>query len=186
MKKDLSTIREYIFWRYSTLGMAMDALKRGIPKYDRTSFSIRSALFRDLISGKKKPQSFYNDERYKMLTAGKCVYCGSADAVSVDHVLPRAKGVDDNPSNLVFCCKHCNSSKGAKDMIQWQLQLGEFPPLHMLQRYFKLVIAYCEANELMDKTIEEIDSASIPFDLRSLSVVFPHPTGFNKLDRDTH
>ena len=185
MEKSLSSIREHLYWRYATLGMAMDARKRGIDKYDRTSFSIRNALFRDLMSGEKKPQSFYNDERYKMLNAGKCVYCGSSDAVSVDHVLPRAKGVDDNPANLVFCCKRCNSSKGAKDMIQWQLQTGEFPPLYMIQRYFKLVIAYCEENGLMDKSIEEIRYDSLPFSLQSLTVVFPHPIGFNKLDKDT-
>jgi len=41
----------------------------------------------------------------------RCQYCG-AHADSVDHVVPRAEGGGDEPSNLRACCRKCNSRKG--------------------------------------------------------------------------
>jgi hypothetical protein len=45
-----------------------------------------------------------------------CEYCGVAEAhaggeLTVDHYLPVAKGGDDSPDNLVYCCSRCNSYK---------------------------------------------------------------------------
>jgi 5-methylcytosine-specific restriction endonuclease McrA len=43
-----------------------------------------------------------------------CFYCGN-DADTVDHVLSIKKGGDPlDPSNLVACCKRCNSAKGSR------------------------------------------------------------------------
>jgi len=39
-----------------------------------------------------------------------CAYCGGP-ANTVDHRLPKIEGGDDHPSNLVACCKSCNSAR---------------------------------------------------------------------------
>lgn len=39
-----------------------------------------------------------------------CVYCGGS-ANSVDHVIPRSRGGNNDPENLVAACTFCNSSK---------------------------------------------------------------------------
>lgn len=47
-----------------------------------------------------------------------CHYCGvvlTEKNTSVDHVMPRSKGGEDDFSNLVFACKKCNSLKGSGD-----------------------------------------------------------------------
>lgn len=49
----------------------------------------------------------------------KCVYCGSAESLSLDHVVPRSKGGSNSEDNLVTACQPCNSSKGAKDLSDW-------------------------------------------------------------------
>lgn len=49
-----------------------------------------------------------------------CVYCGDANADSLDHVIPRSRGGDDHPSNLVPACRPCNSSKGARTPEEWK------------------------------------------------------------------
>jgi 5-methylcytosine-specific restriction endonuclease McrA len=41
--------------------------------------------------------------------AYRCHYCGQA-ANTVDHVIPKAKGGTDDPSNLVAACARCNYS----------------------------------------------------------------------------
>jgi len=43
---------------------------------------------------------------------GSCQMCGTEERLSVDHIVPRHLGGDDNPSNLQVLCSSCNSSKG--------------------------------------------------------------------------
>ena len=46
------TVAELIYWSYANLAMAHEAVKRGVPTYDKTSFIIRSRLYKGLLSGK--------------------------------------------------------------------------------------------------------------------------------------
>ena len=43
-----------------------------------------------------------------------CQRCGTEERLSVDHIVPRTLGGDDNPSNLQVLCSSCNSSKGGR------------------------------------------------------------------------
>lgn len=43
-----------------------------------------------------------------------CGYCG-AEADTVDHMFPKVRGGTDDPSNLIACCRRCNSIK--KDQV---------------------------------------------------------------------
>ena len=59
-----------------------------------------------------------------------CVYCGSCENLSVDHILPKSLGGGDEEENLVTSCSRCNSMKGAKSAATiielWaQRRLGE-------------------------------------------------------------
>lgn len=50
-----------------------------------------------------------------------CVYCGASieeDGIvlSLDHVKPDSKGGDNRSSNLVTCCRKCNSSRGNRPL----------------------------------------------------------------------
>jgi hypothetical protein len=49
-----------------------------------------------------------------------CVYCGSGEMLSLDHVIPRSKGGQDGPENLVTACQPCNSSKRDRDLTEWK------------------------------------------------------------------
>lgn len=53
-----------------------------------------------------------------VLASGPCVYCG-AEARTVDHIVPLARGGYEVEYNLVPCCGSCNSSKGAKLLSEW-------------------------------------------------------------------
>lgn len=49
-----------------------------------------------------------------------CRYCGVlAEIGTVDHVIPLSNGGTDVIDNLAWCCKDCNSSKGAKSLDEW-------------------------------------------------------------------
>ena len=62
--------------------------------------------------------------RYEVLKrAGfRCELCGiSADerAIEVDHIVPRKRGGEDDPTNLQALCFKCNANKGARDDADW-------------------------------------------------------------------
>jgi 5-methylcytosine-specific restriction endonuclease McrA len=43
----------------------------------------------------------------------KCLACGATDRLEADHVIPVAKGGDNDPLNFQPLCRTCNASKGA-------------------------------------------------------------------------
>ena len=43
-----------------------------------------------------------------------CQMCGTEERLTVDHIVPRVLGGDDNPNNLQVLCSTCNSSKGGR------------------------------------------------------------------------
>lgn len=55
---------------------------------------------------------------------GRCFYCNkpmkvvggfnAPDQVTLDHILPLSRGGRHELNNIVLCCRHCNTSKGAK------------------------------------------------------------------------
>jgi hypothetical protein len=42
----------------------------------------------------------------------QCQYCGTADDLTLDHVMPKSRGGRTSWDNLVTACKRCNSRKG--------------------------------------------------------------------------
>lgn len=42
----------------------------------------------------------------------RCAYCGSAKAMTIDHVLPRSRGGEWSWLNCVAACEPCNNRKG--------------------------------------------------------------------------
>ena len=42
----------------------------------------------------------------------QCQYCGTQDNLTLDHVVPKAKGGKSTWSNLITACKGCNTHKG--------------------------------------------------------------------------
>lgn len=55
---------------------------------------------------------------------GKCVYCGSKSLLTLDHIQPLFLGGSHDVSNAQMVCKSCNSSKGAKDPIEFANSKG--------------------------------------------------------------
>lgn len=57
-----------------------------------------------------------------------CHYCAAAvkpSSFTVDHIVPVSKGGTDDLSNLVACCRPCNSKKGVKDYDAFARQASQ-------------------------------------------------------------
>ncbi len=58
--------------------------------------------------------------RQKVLTRDGwvCAYCGSPEATTVDHIVPKSAGGKDVEGNLVAACRRCNGLKSDKPLIR--------------------------------------------------------------------
>ncbi|QSH42517.1 HNH endonuclease [Lentisphaerota bacterium ZTH] len=64
---------------------------------------------------RKKARELRKTEWWRRkLQAGICHYCGKKfppDELTMDHVVPVARGGRSNKGNIVACCKECNNDK---------------------------------------------------------------------------
>ena len=109
--------------------------------------------------------SIVEDERLKMLLPQACAYCSSSDNLSVDHLFPKSRGGPENGDNIVWACRHCNSSKGASDILEWMDSRDQFPPLLILRRYLKLAIEWSRQRSLLDLALQDIRQEELLFSL---------------------
>lgn len=50
----------------------------------------------------------------------RCAYCGSRSKLTQDHIIPIIRGGRHSIGNLLPACGSCNSSKGAKLLVEWR------------------------------------------------------------------
>ena len=108
-----------------------------------------------------------------MTMAQACVYCGSRQSLTIDHLVPRIRGGSDEADNLVYACRRCNSSKGGRDLVEWMRAKEQFPSILLLRRYLKIVARYCEKHGYGDIALSECENLDLPFDPRILPTMFP-------------
>jgi hypothetical protein len=58
-----------------------------------------------------------------------CRYCRSHSFLSIDHVVPRCQGGDDDIENLALACKKCNSRKNGRTPEEAGMALLPAPPM---------------------------------------------------------
>jgi len=77
----------------------------------------------------------------------ECVYCGSKENLTTEHILPRCCGGPDLPENAVRICKKCNSGKGGKRLYEW-FGLGNKDKVPRIAegKYLKLLYEMHEKN----------------------------------------
>lgn len=171
----IETIGELLYWSYANLAMAHAALTDSAAKYSRKHFIIRSRLWSGLRKGTMKPRPFADEERLKLIIPRTCCYCGTEGPLSIDHVFPRSRDGSDSGDNIVMACRSCNSSKGAKDMLEWMAEQGQFPPLLLLRRYLKLAIEHAIEMDFMDVRLTA-PPRYLPFTFAAVPEQFPPPS----------
>jgi 5-methylcytosine-specific restriction endonuclease McrA len=86
---------------------------------------------RCLLAAKRRALKYGNTPIAELLTEAqwrdildlyhhRCAYCGrKCDKLTIDHVMPLAKGGKHSANNVVPSCQHCNSVKGARTPKEW-------------------------------------------------------------------
>jgi len=66
----------------------------------------------------------FTKREIKKLYSSPCFYCNSFYRISIDHVIPLAKGGTHTIGNLVSCCGPCNASKKNNFITVWKKVSG--------------------------------------------------------------
>lgn len=79
--------------------------------YDRAHGTGKHTDCENILSAKR---SWEDNCRKKNIPFDHCAVCGSKDDLTVDHIIPRARGGTNESGNLQVLCRFCNSKKGAR------------------------------------------------------------------------
>jgi 5-methylcytosine-specific restriction endonuclease McrA len=67
-----------------------------------------------------------------------CVYCGSNEMLTIDHVLPVSRGGKSTFENCVSACKKCNSKKGDNTPSEVHMFLKKKPYAPTISEFIKM------------------------------------------------
>lgn len=102
------TGKEYRQRRYKTRYQYTNEYKRKHPEKRRLWEQRRKAQMSKLPNTLTEKQWEAIKAKYKY----KCAYCGKKRKLTMDHVIPVAKGGGLTKNNIVPSCQSCNSRKG--------------------------------------------------------------------------
>ena len=71
------------------------------------------SLMHDLLTFRSSDAKRMWKDDIKRRDGNRCVYCGSVENLTIDHVRPRSKGGTTTADNCVTACKECNLTKGS-------------------------------------------------------------------------
>ena len=88
------------------------------------TFSERSDLLEDDHKARDKRQLFHDQQ-------DRCVYCGNKypyDELEIEHMIPKARGGQDNIRNCQLACQTCNRAKGTMTDIEFRQKHARYLP----------------------------------------------------------
>jgi hypothetical protein len=133
----VKTVRDLLYWQYAKL-IARSA------GYDK-NYGFIMERFKKLQSGEVNWSGSIREYIKEQEVAGRCIYCGSTAGLSVDHLIPRARGGLESGDNAVTACKACNSSRGDKGIYEWyRLEGRDDVPRIVEGKYLKELFALHE------------------------------------------
>lgn len=170
---EITTVGQLLHWSYANLAMAHSAITGNAENYGPRHYMVRSRLYSGLNQQTMSIGPLADDDRLKMILPQACCYCGRRESLSVDHLIPTRRGGMNSGDNLVWACRPCNSSKCARDAIEWLSERNEFPPILLLRRYLKLAIEICRERNLMGVPLA--NAPELPFSLSAIPMTYPPP-----------
>ena len=139
------TIRDLIYWQYAKI--ISNSAGEG-----KENYAFIMNRFKALKEGEIEWSSAIR-EYVKEREVDSCIYCGSMEQLTTDHILPRARGGPDMADNAVRVCKGCNSSKGSRRLYEWYgLEERNDLPRVAEGKYLKLLYSLHGEGGTLDST----------------------------------
>lgn len=152
----VKTIKDEIYWQYAKL----------ISKSAGFGISQRAfqmERFKALQNGKITWSTAVREWFKELEKPNQCIYCGSKENLSVEHILPQCCGGPDIADNVIKSCRNCNSKKGKKKLYEWYgLENKDEIPRIAEGKYLKLLYKLHEELGTININKEEFTSKLCP------------------------
>lgn len=156
----VKTVRDLIYWQYAKI--IADSAGMGKREYGFVMNKFKQLKAKDISWNEIRE---YIKEREH---SGECVFCGASADLSLEHLLPRKFNGPDTERNLVWICKSCNSSKGARRLYEYfALQAGVEAAKYDVPRiaegkYLKFAYETLKENSLLGVTQAQLGTVICP------------------------
>jgi hypothetical protein len=110
-------VRDLLYWQYAKI----IAESAGVGK---RNWGFVMSRFKRLQRGEMSWSGIreYVKERE---SRDECIFCGARGDVTLDHLFSRSLGGPDDEKNVIWVCRQCNSSKGARRLYEfWAAKEG--------------------------------------------------------------
>lgn len=155
----VKTVRDLIYWEYAKL-------IAGSTVGDRKNYGFVMYAYQRLRSNQMKPSDILRENKKLFETGKVCAYCGAADNLEWEHIIPRVKVVIDTVDNQVLACHPCNMAKSGRDPFEWYgLERKYEVPRIVLGKYLKLIYEIHEKQGTLNKNDLNQDGKLDVFDL---------------------
>jgi hypothetical protein len=109
----VKNIRDLIYWQYAKI-IAESA------HFGKKNYGFIMSKYKELQMGSINWSTSIREYVKEHEIPDQCIYCGDIKELTLEHILPRSRGGEDIPDNVVWVCQSCNSSKGDKRLYEWK------------------------------------------------------------------
>jgi hypothetical protein len=157
----VKTIQDLINWQYAKIISKSSGFYGNEPKY-----GFIMTKFKDLQTSKIKWSDILRED---LKMEKKCVYCGSNENLSKDHIISVNKIKPPEKCkhmfeihNIIWACKKCNSSKSDKDLYEWYgIENRNKIPRLAEGKYLKLAFLCNQCRGTLDNVLDKPDVLDI-------------------------
>ncbi len=155
----VKTLRELLYWQYAKIISESAG-------FGKNNYRFIMDRFKKLKSGEIRWSSSIREWVHEMEDPDRCIYCGAAGSLTVEHMIPRSRGGPDHPDNAVMVCADCNSSKGDKRLYEYfGLKNRNKVPRIAEGKYLKLLYDELDRRELLDLDRDRLPELCMACDL---------------------
>lgn len=142
----VKTVRDLLFWQYA-------AIMTGAATGDKRKWALRMSFLGKLQRGDIVWSTSVSEWLLEMENPRVCIYCGQEGTLTTEHILPRSRGGENVPDNVVRVCKSCNSSKSAKGLYEWKSLEHKNDHSRIAEgKYLKYLYSLFEQRSLLDQS----------------------------------
>ncbi len=146
----VKTLRQLIFWQYAKIIAESAGFGKG-------NYGFVMDRFKKLDSGEMEWSGSIREWVHERETPKQCIYCGSTENVTTDHMIPTSRGGPDHPDNAVWCCPSCNSRKGDRRLYEFYgLEKRNRIPRIAEGKYLKLLYDELGKRGILDTKISDL------------------------------
>jgi hypothetical protein len=165
----IKSVRDMIYWQYAKI--IADSAGMG-----KKNWGFIMSRFKKL----QQEEIFWNEIREYVKEREKsdeCIFCGAKTSLTLDHLFPRSMKGPDTERNIIWVCRRCNSSKGARRLYElWTIKGGLKGAKYEVPRiaegkYLKLLYEVFQEKGMLDLTKDELKERACPnCDMKALCV----------------